>query len=65
MGLFGKKKSQSPTKVGDSTWQGNSPRAEQDPRLPGSAGYHGKNKGKNAMPEYRFNYVAPGQKRDQ
>ncbi len=64
MGLFGKKKSQSPTRVGDSTWQGNTQK-QQDPRLPGIAGFHGKNKGKNAMPEYRFNYVAPSQKRDQ
>lgn len=30
-----------------------------DPRMPGSAGYHGNGIGKNAMPEMRFNFVRP------
>lgn len=56
MGLFSKKKSSSVK---------SQPSADErafpitDERYPGSAGYRGRNAGKNAMPENRFKFVRP------
>lgn len=53
--MFGRKKKAS----GPPSTATQHAKPQQDPRLPGSAGYHGNGIGKNAMPEMRFNFVRP------
>lgn len=56
MGLFSKKNSSSVKRQPSSDERAF---PITDARYPGSAGYGGKNRGRNAMPENRFKFVRP------